>query len=188
MPFAAEQYNVYDDPSRLFYLNASMFLLPVQGYHRFVGASATMHVKVAALVPVADAEGEDMTTAETVTLFNDMCVFAPATLIDRSIAWDPIDTHSVGATFTNKGRTIRAELVFDGAGDLVNFWSDDRYQIASGGAARRLRWSTPLMDYKSFGPARLAARGEARWREPQGEYAYIELTLDDIRYNVQPDR
>jgi hypothetical protein len=46
------------------------------------------------------------------------------------------------------------------------------------------RWSTPLADYRSFGPARLASRGEGRWHEPR-EYTYIELTLDDVQYNVR---
>lgn len=27
-------------------------------------------------------------------------------------------------------------------------------------------------------------RGQARWHEAAGDYAYIELEMDDIRYNV----
>jgi hypothetical protein len=38
---AAEQYSFVDEPARLFYLNGSMFMIPVQGYHRYVGQSAT---------------------------------------------------------------------------------------------------------------------------------------------------
>jgi hypothetical protein len=47
-----------------------------------------------------------------------------------------------------------------------------------------VRWSTPLADYRPFGPVRLASGGEAQWHEPSGDYAYIELTLDDVQYNV----
>jgi hypothetical protein len=82
MPFTAEQYNAFDRPARLFYMNASRAMVPIQGYHRYVGDTATMLVKAAALVPVAQAEGPDATRTETVTLFNDMCLLAPATLID----------------------------------------------------------------------------------------------------------
>src|SRR6185436_9293672 len=45
MPLAAEQYNVVGEPARLFYMTASMFALPVQGYHRYVGSAASMRVK-----------------------------------------------------------------------------------------------------------------------------------------------
>jgi Family of unknown function (DUF6544) len=185
MPLAAEQYNVVDEPARFFYLSAAMLAVPVQGYHRYVGASASMTVKAAALVPVADASGPEMTQSETVTLFNDMCVMAPATLIDPAIAWEPVDACTARAAFTNAGHTIRAELTFNDAGELTNFWSDDRYQTAPDGrGVRRVRWSTPLRAYRAFGPIRLASGGEARWHEAEREYTYIELTFDDIRYNV----
>jgi hypothetical protein len=107
---AAEQYNVVDEPARLFYLSGSMFTIPVQGYHRYVGPSATMTVKAAALVPVVDVSGPEMNQGETVTMFNDMCVMAPATLIDPAIVWDAVDGHTARASFTNAGDTIRAEF------------------------------------------------------------------------------
>ena len=89
MPFSAEQHNFFDGtPARLFYMTASMFGIPFQGFHRYVGRSASMLVKVAGIAPVADASGADMTKAETVTLLNDMCIMAPATLIDSRIAWE----------------------------------------------------------------------------------------------------
>jgi hypothetical protein len=57
MQFEAEQYSFIDEPARLFYLNASMYAIPVQGYHRYVGSSATMQVKAAGLLGVVDAGG-----------------------------------------------------------------------------------------------------------------------------------
>ena len=155
IPLAAEQYNFVDEPARLFYLNGSMFMIPVQGYHRYVGPSATMRVKAAALVPVVDVSGNEMTQGETVTMFNDMCVMAPATLINPAIEWVPVDALTARATFTNAGHTIRAELSFNQAGELTNFWSDDRYQTSPDGkSVKKVRWSTPLGPYRSFGSVR----------------------------------
>jgi hypothetical protein len=188
MPLTAEQYNVFDPPARLFYLNASMFTIPVQGYHRYVGSSASMRVKAAALVPVAVADGPEATQAETVTLFNDMCIMAPATLIDPAIAWEAVDSRTARARFTNAGHTIRAEVSFNDVGELTNFLSDDRHQVSSDGTSMRpVRWSTPVGRYRSFGAVRLPSLGEGRWHEPEGEYAYIELTIDDVQYNVRPN-
>ena len=42
IPLIAEQYNFVGDPARFFHLNGSMVMIPVQGYHRYAGASATM--------------------------------------------------------------------------------------------------------------------------------------------------
>jgi hypothetical protein len=145
-----------------------------------------MTVKAAALVPVVEMSGNEMNQGETVTMFNDMCVIAPATLIDPAIEWNPIDDRTVRASFTHAGHTIRAELSFNDAGELTNFWSDDRFQtMPDGKSMKKVRWSTPLTDYRPFGRVRLASGGEARWHEPSGDYAYIELTFDDVRYNVR---
>jgi hypothetical protein len=183
---SAEQYNFIDEPARLFYLTGSMFMIPVQGYHRYVGPSATMAIKAAGLVSIVEASGREMDEGETVTMFNDMCVMAPATLIDRAILWETVDARTARASFTNAGHTIRAELTFDEAGQLTNFWSDDRYQTSPDGKSmRKVRWSTPLGRYRSFGAIRLASGGEARWHEAGGEYAYIELTIDEVEYNVR---
>jgi hypothetical protein len=181
----AEQHNFIDQPARFFYLNGSMFMIPVQGYHRYVGPLATMRVKAAALVPVVDASGPEMDLSETVTIFNDMCVMAPPTLIEPAIQWQGVDERTAKASFTNAGHTIQAELAFNEAGELTNFWSDDRYQISSDGkGAKKVRWSTPLRRYRSFGSVRLASDGEGRWQEPDGEYTYIELTIDEVEYNL----
>ncbi len=185
MPFTAEQHNFFDEPARLFYMDAQRSIMPIQVFHRYVGSGATMRVKVAGAVTVADAAGMEMTQAETVTLFNDMCMLAPATLISPSIAWEVVDARTVRARFTNAGHAIRAELLFDASGALVNFWSDDRRQASADGTTMRaVRWSTPFGAARAFGPLRLSGSGEARWHESGGDYAYIEITLDDVRYNV----
>ena len=189
MSFTAEQHNFFDEPARLFYMDASMLLVPFQVFHRYVGESATMRAKVAALLPVVDMSGTEMTQAETVTLFNDMCIMAPATLVEPTIGWEVVCAHRVRARFPNAGHTIHAELVFNGAGELVNFWSDDRRRAGPDGKTlEAIRWSTPVRDYRAFGPLRLASRGEGRWHEEGGEYAYLELELDEVEYNVRGGR
>ncbi len=184
IPLAFDQHNFVDPPARLFYMAGSMFMIPIHGYHRYVGPSATMRVRAAGLMTIATAAGDEMNQSETVTMFNDMCVLAPATLVEPSIAWEDADAHVVRAKFTNAGRAIRADLVFGETGELIDFRSDDRYQLLPDGSSRRVRWSTPVHSYRPFQSVRLASCGEARWHQADGEYAYIELAIDDVRYDV----
>ena len=183
MPIVAEQVNFVDVPARLFYLTGSMRGVPVQGLHRYAGSSASMIVKAAAVVPVVRASGPEMDRSETVTMFNDMCVMAPATLAGSGIEWTAVGDHWTRARLTSGNHTITAELVFNDQDELVNFWSDDRGVVEAGGPVRRIRWSTPVGSYRTFGQVRVASRGAGVWHEPAGEYAYIELTIDDIQYN-----
>jgi hypothetical protein len=185
MPLVAEQHNFVDVPARFFYMSSSMFAMPVRGYHRYAGGAATMQVMAGGLLTVARASGPEMTQAETVTLFNDMAVMAPATLIDPAIEWEALGSCRARAAFTAGSHTIHADLVFGDNGDLVNFISDDRYQsVGDGQAVRKLRWSTPVGDYRRFGNVRLASTGAGRWHDAVGAFSYIELTIDDVSYNV----
>jgi hypothetical protein len=189
MSFTGEQYNFYDQPSRLFLMDASMFGVPFQAFHRFVGPSATMRVKVASLVTMVDAKGPEMDEAETVTLFNDLCVFAPGALIGRGIQWQEIDPHTVSASFTNVSHTVRAVLSFNDRGELTNFVADGRAAASADGKSfTKMRWSTPLRDYREFGSHRLMARGEGIWHAPAGDYSYLHFDLDAIEYNVAAPR
>ncbi|MFO0734708.1 MAG: DUF6544 family protein [Labilithrix sp.] len=184
MPFTGEQHNFTEPKTRLFSMQATTRGLPVDGLHSYDESGARMRVKVLSLVSVVDAKGPDFTRTETVTLFNDMCVMAPATLLDPTIRWRTLDASSVEGTFTNGPHTIRAVLVFDDAGALVNFWSDDRPALAPDGVTFvPQRWSTPLRDYRERGGVRLASRGEARYAAPEGEYAYLELDGLDVSYD-----
>jgi hypothetical protein len=189
MSFSGEQYNFYDEPSRLFIMNASMFGAPVQAYHRFIGPSATMRVKVASVVTMVDAKGPEMDEAETVTLFNDLCVMAPGALIDRRIRWQVIDAQTVSATFTNLSHTVQAVLSFNDRGELTNFVADGRGAMSSDGKSfAKMRWSTPVGDYRELGSHRVMTRGEGIWHSPDGDYSYLRFGLDAIEYNVGSPR
>lgn len=188
MPFTGEQFNRYGpDPVRLFHIRASMSGLPVDVLHVLAGGSATMRVKVCSLLPIIDAAGPEMDRGETVTLFNDLCVLAPAALAGAPATWQLLDEHHVRGTFTHARHTVSAVLVFDDDHDLVDFVSDDRLRATPDGRGfTRQRWSTPIRARRGFGPRTAGADGEGHWHapEPEGEFAYLEYHLDRITYNT----
>ena len=186
MPLRAQQYTFVRERKRFFYLTSSMFGVPVQGYHRYADGMASLDVRAARLIPIVSLTGPEMFQSETVTFLNDMCLFAPATLIDPAFVWKDIDVRTVGVRFTNAGVTVGAELTFNDKGELVDFVSDDRYQASTDGKrATRRRWSTPVTSYRLSGPKHLVAAGEGRWHTPEGSFAYIELEVDDVACNVR---
>jgi hypothetical protein len=180
----AEQYSFFDQPSRLFLMRASLRGLPFEALHTYVGPAATMRVKVASLVKVVDARGPEMNQSETVTMFNDMCLLAPATLIEPTIRWEPIDDRTVRASFSNAGNVIRATLSFAADGALTNFVSEDRYQSSDGKVYRRLPWSTPVRAHREFHGFQIAADAEASWQQPDGPLIYARFELVELSYNV----
>ncbi|MEQ8361346.1 MAG: hypothetical protein RH948_00670 [Cyclobacteriaceae bacterium] len=179
--FNSVQYNFFNEPARLFFMKAQMYKIPVLGYHQFQDATATMDIRLAGLVPVAKSSGPELNKAETVTYFNDMCMFVPAALVDDRITWEPIDTTSAKATFSHGDNTISAVLYFNEIGQLINFVSDDRYDVNS---MKQYRFSTPLSDYKLINDRNTPGYGEGVWHYPDGEFVYGKFYLRDIEYNV----
>jgi hypothetical protein len=144
-----------------------------------------MRVNVASFLPMVDAKGPEMDASETVTLLNDLCIFAPGALVDRGIQWQEIDPHTVSASFTKASHTVWATLSFNERGELADFVSDDRSAASKDGQSfSRMRWSTPLRNYRAFGAYRLMSEGEGIWHAPTGTYAYLRFDLDAIEYNV----
>lgn len=180
-PFRSVQYNFFDDPARLFFIKARMFGMPVPGYHRYQHANATMDIRLFGLFSVVKEQGPVMNKAETVTLFNDMCLMAPATLIDRRIQWTPVDRLSANAVFTNGSNTISATLYFNEAGQLINFTSSDRTALPD---RKQYPFSTPVKDYQTINGHPVPMYGAAVWDYPDGQFVYGEFYLKEIAYNV----
>jgi hypothetical protein len=184
MEISSQQYNFFDDPARLFYVRGSMFGVPFDGFHQFTGDHAIMLIRVANLFTVADARGDKMDQGETVTMFNDMCLLAPATLIDSNIAWEEINDTMVEAIFTNRNHTIAATLHFNASGGLINFVSQDRFMSSDGKEYLNYPWSTPVKSYKEMDGRRVPSYGEAVWQTPEGPFCYGKFNIGEIEYNL----
>lgn len=186
MNIQAEQYDFFDSPARYFLMRGSRFGLPIQALHLFRGPGTSFQVKLAGLFQLVDAVGPELEQSETVTFFNDLCLLAPAALIDRHrIVWEEAGPRAARARFTHQGRTISALLSFNQAGDLAGFESADRYLSADGRTFKSVPWSTPMQDYRDFGGRRAPAYAEAVWHLTGGEYCYGRFRLAGIEYNVR---
>jgi hypothetical protein len=179
--FTSQQHTFFAHPTRLFFMEAKVKRLPTAGYHYYKGNVASMRIKLLSLFSVVDISTPELFIAETVTFFNDLCLFAPAVLIDDRIQWETINDTSVKAYFRNQETTIAAILYFNEEGQLINFVSDDRYDINE---MKKYRFSTPISKYKNFNGYMLPSYGEAIWHYPDGEFVYGKFDVKSVEYNA----
>jgi hypothetical protein len=126
-----------------------------------------------------------MDRSETVTILNDLCILAPAVLIDPALRWEHSDASSAHVAFSRGAHTIRATLHFNDAGELVDFVSDDRSRASPDGKTfMPERWSTPLNEYRMFEARRVGTRGKALTHAREGTFAYGEFALQSVDYNI----
>ena len=144
-----------------------------------------MNTQVEGLFKVVDAKGIEMNQGETVTVFNDMCCMAPATLIDKKIQWEIIDPLTVKARYKNGSLTIGATLVFSEKGELVNFISYDRFETADGKVYNNFPWSTPIKEYSDFNGIHTASSASTVYHRPGADFCYGEFVLKEIEYNCR---
>lgn len=178
------QYNFFKNHSRLFLMKASKMGIIFRALHIYKNMQASFQVKVAELFKVVDIKGEELTTAETVTLLNDICIFAPGGLSDKRFTWSSIDSLKTKISFSNGKYNVSAVLYFNEKGELINFISDDRSALQNDGSMKKIRWSTPVSDYKEIEGRKIPVNGRTIWHYPEGEFTYGIFKLKNIRYNL----
>jgi len=183
MKLTSRQYNFTDKPTRIFFIKARKMGIPATGIHLYKNGKAIMLIKLAGLFTISDAKGKEMDQGETVTVFNDMCFMAPATLIDKNIVWEEVDALSVKATYTNAGITISAILYFNEKGELINFISNDRFETQNGKEYKNYPWTTPVFNYTDKFGYRLASGARAIYRHPGEDFCYGEFSTTNVEYN-----
>jgi len=183
--FKSVQYNFFESPKRFFYMKMPIMGIPCFGLHVYKDATASMKINLASFFEVVDEKDEKMDQGETVTIFNDLCLMAPAALIDADIKWQTIDPLTVKAYFTNGKNTISAILYFNETGELTNFISNDRYMSSDGKTYLNYPWSTPAMKYKDFKGRKVPTYGETIWQIPEGDFIYGKFNLKSVEYNCK---
>ena len=73
----------------------------------------------------------------------------------------------------NGANSISAILYFNEAGYLVNFASDDRYEIND---KKQYRFSTPVKNYKEIEGRTIPTYGETIWHYPMGNLCTVNST------------
>ena len=180
--FRSEQLNMITKPSRFFFMKAIFKGIPTKGYHRFDGNSARMIIKPLSVLRIIDISSEELLLSEMVTYLNDICIFAPGALIGNKFSWKEDGDNTVRVKFTNHGRSVSAILEINDNGQLINFFSNDRYAINE---ARKHLFSTPVGGYQTFNGFKLASYGEAIWHYPEEDFVYGKFDVKEIKYNIK---
>jgi hypothetical protein len=106
----------------------------------------------------------------------------PTAFLGDNIRWEAIDGNCARVTFTDGGKSVSAEMLFDSEGRLANFTAM-RYREMDGTYSLD-PWSTPITGYGEFAGLRLPIGGQAVWHLPAGDLRYADLEITELEYNT----
>jgi hypothetical protein len=152
--------------------------LPVViGRDEYLEGEGSILMKAAAIYSVADERGEALGAAGLMRYLNEMIWF-PAAFLGSNVTIGPADEDSFTATIADRGITVTATLFVDGQGRLLNFRAR-RFNTATG---RLEVWETPMTHHGERAGVQVPVAGSAVWKLADGDFAYIELSVDAVRY------
>ncbi|MBP6397373.1 MAG: hypothetical protein KBF57_00360 [Saprospiraceae bacterium] len=172
--FTSEQYDFFEPYSRSFLMYGKIKGLNVPGYHKWTEGKGSMDVRVFGLIPILHYEGQMMDQSDAVTLLNDICLMVPSALLDPNFRWENIDSFTTKIYFPYPGGEVSADLIFNEEGKLINFISDDRYDVGRG---KKFRFSTPVTAYTKINDTNVVKSADAIWHYPEGDFTYAKFNL-----------
>ena len=184
MDIDASQVDRFDNPTRLFYMRASRVGVPFEALHLYEAGTATMHVRAAFALDVVNARGPVMNRSETVTFFNDMCILAPASLVDANVRWRDRRAARPRHVHERRDRDRGRPLVRRRRGPR-----ELHVERSCGVGRRRDLARAPMVDpgarlSRLRRYPRAASRAEAAWSEPGGDFVYARFELVNLALNV----
>jgi len=181
MPTEAHQYFRVDEPGFVWRVRVRMMrLIPIAGRDSYVGGRGRMLIKVASLIPVANAADDKIDQGELVRFLSEI-VWFPAASLSPFIRWESMDDNSARATMTYRGVSCSAVFSFDERGRFIRL-SADRY-MGAGPSAKLERWATSATDWGDFGGCLIPIKGGVTWKLDGGGFTYYRWEITEVEYD-----
>ena len=145
----------------------------------YVDGKGAVRVRLTNWFQLLKATGPKVDDSSAVRFLSEVIWF-PSAFLGKSFAWTAIDDSSVQVSFSAYGRSVSGRLYFAADGRPTNFVSK-RYKDVRD--SEPLFWSTPATAYGSFCGLTLPSRGQAVWHMESGDFTYIDLRVEEIRYD-----
>lgn len=182
MALTGEEYYTIDPPALVWKAesanNNPFPLMLVRDY--YTDNHGSILGKLLSIIPVAEASGEEIDQGAMLRYLNEIMWF-PEAYFSEYISWTGVNDSSAQVKFSYKGKSVFAMAYFDAEGKMVDFTAD-RYRMTDGGCVLS-KWSTPITEYKKMNGLTLPVSGQGVWKLPDGDFAYIDLTVNEIEYD-----
>ena len=177
----AEQIFTTQNPAFLWTVKLKMNpLIFIKGRDKFVDGKGEMRIRMNSLINVVNEKGEKMNEG-TIQRYLGEIVWYPSAALSPYIRWEAIDDFTAKATMIYKGTEGSGTFYFNEEGDFVKFIAM-RFK-GNNSDAKRYEWIISVQDYAVMDGLRIPAKMTATWKLDEGDWTWLKLTIQEIKYN-----
>ncbi|MGE0040602.1 MAG: DUF6544 family protein [Vicinamibacterales bacterium] len=146
-----------------------------------VGGVGRMLIQAAATFTMDDATGAEIDQGALLRLLGEMTWFPTAFADGGYVSWRAVDDQSAEATLRLAGREVKGLFTF-GADGLPARMSASRYRQTPAGAVLT-PWHGTLRDFRAVDGVIVPWEVESVWDLPEGEFAALRFTVEEIVFD-----
>lgn len=173
------QYNFVHKPSRLAFIDSSIYGIPFEGFDSYINGTGSMKGRLGKIITLFDQRGESMDKACLVTFLAEALI-NPNTALQNYIKWEEIDDLNAKATINYKGNSAGGIFTFDENGAMISFVTNDRIATAMDGSTREAEWLAIIGDYHEVNGMNLPKTLISVWRYPEGDFVYFNENKSEV--------
>jgi len=176
------QYNFVREPSRMAFIDSSLFGIPFEGYDYYENGTGGMRGVIAKAITLFDQTGADMDKACLATFLAES-IFAPSILTQDYISFEEISDYEVKATISFGGQTASGNFTFNEQYEMTAFVTNDRAISNPDGTMEYIPWSALCSDYKlsEYGIMQ-PTKMQAVWNYDEGDFLYFDGEISRLSY------
>lgn len=179
------QYNFIAQPSRMAFIDSSMFGIPFEGYDYYQNGHGGMKGVIAKGITLFDQKGADMDKACLVTFLAES-MFAPSILMQDYISFEEINDFEMKAAITYQNQTASGIFTFNEKYEIISFVTNDRAITNSDGTMEYMQWSAVCSEYAvSENGIKQPAKLQAVWNYPDGDFIYFDGIINRMSYGFE---
>lgn len=127
------QYNFAKNPSRIAFIDSSLYGIPFEGYDGFINAEGRMTGIIAKNITLFNEKGLEMDKASLCTYLAES-LFIPTSLLENNIVFEEIDLYNIRATINYNGNSASGIFTFNDKFEMIQFYTKDRAIVKSNGS------------------------------------------------------
>jgi len=174
MSFTGTQYFSSSFPGFVWYAK----IFPIYVRDKFLDSKGEVKVSFSGIKTIADAAGREVDQGSLLRYLGEL-VWMPSGLLDKRISWAERDTHSLNATLTVNGLSVKGIFYFDSKGLISRFKAKRYYE--SNGEYTLADWSAIIDSYSTFNGILIPNKGKVIWNLKEGDFEYFIFKVVDYK-------